>query len=131
MKEGGLGGHRFERLERVSDTEAVVRFEGRIWGLNFSTVEKVRRDDLGVTFELLSGYLPAVEERMEVFQAGGGSLVRYSGRYRPRPGIFGRLLGPLLVPLIYRREVARSLQATKTAAEARQAKSALYRGKAG
>jgi hypothetical protein len=128
---GESAGHRFRRLERVSDTEAVVRFEGRILGIRFVTVERLRSDDVGVTFELVSGYLPAVQERMEVLQADGGSVVRYSGRYRSRPGLFGRLLGPILVPLIYGREAAGSLRATKTAAEARQAKSALYRREAG
>jgi hypothetical protein len=128
---GESAGHRFRRLEQVSETEAVVRFEGRILGIPFVTVERLRSDAVGVTFELVSGYLPAVEERMEVLPADGGSVVRYSGRYRSRPGFFGRLLGPILVPLIYGREAARSLRATKTAAEARQAKSALYRREAG
>jgi hypothetical protein len=68
---------------------------------------------------------------MEVLPAEGGSVVRYSGRYRSRPTFFGRLLGPILVPLIYGREAAGSLRATKAAAEARQAKSALYPREAG
>jgi len=124
---GEMAGHAFERVSAISENEADVRFRLRLLGIPVETLERVRADETGVHFQLLRGYLPAVEEHMAVVAEGADSVVRYSGRYQTRPGLFGRLLGPVLVPPIYRREVRRSLLEMKRRAEERQAHSAMYR----
>ena len=121
---GEAAGHRFERVERLSNSEALIRFRLRILGRETETLERVIATGDGVRFELVEGYLPAVEEEMRVDAAGDGSLISYSGRFRPRPGRLGRIIGVPLVRLIYRREVSRSLTAAKDLAEARQARGA-------
>ena len=127
QESGELGGHRYQRVEQASPLEAVVWFQGRFMGFPFSTVDRVVESEAGLTFHQVEGYLPAVEEEMTVSAIANGSLVTYRGHFRPRPGPFGRVLGPLLAPLIYRREARRSLRHLKSIAESRQARSAMFR----
>lgn len=87
------------------------------------TLERVIATDLGLRFELVQGELPAAEEDMWVEPQGTGSILNYRGRYRPRPGKLAWLPQVILVPFIYRREVSRSLVATKALAEARFSRS--------
>ena len=125
--DGDFGGHRFHRVEVPAPGEAVVRFEVTMLGRDVSTVERVSLDDAGLRFEQITGYLPAVEERIEVVPVGESTRLSYSGRYQPRQTFGGRLMGPLLVPMIYRRELRRTLLHIKLLAEKRQAGSAMFR----
>ncbi|MDQ6748905.1 MAG: hypothetical protein M3010_12470 [Candidatus Dormibacteraeota bacterium] len=124
---GELAGHRYERLEAVSSTEAVVGFEVSILGRDFSTTERVVVDAGGISFTQLTGSVPAIEERIDLTPAGLGTRVRYSGRFQCRPGLLAALLEAPLVYTIYAFEGLKTLKAVKTAAEARQAKSAMFR----
>ncbi|MFN2463718.1 MAG: hypothetical protein ABR573_07445 [Candidatus Dormibacteria bacterium] len=125
---GDLAGHRFTRLSRPSQGEAVVRFDLRLMGRPLATTERVTVHPGGVSFEQLDGYLPAVEESLEIVSIGGGATqVVYSGRFRPRPGLLGRSLGAVLARAVYGAEGRRTLAAVKSTAEARQARSAMFR----
>jgi hypothetical protein len=124
---GEMGGHRYQQVEKVSPTEAVVRFQVEMLGRDVSSTERVVLDDAGLTFKQVSGYLAAVEERIAITPVGHATQLAYSGRYQPRTTLWGRLLGPVLVPMIYRREVRKTLRSAKQMAEARQARSAMFR----
>lgn len=126
-KRGELGGHRFQQMQKVSRTEAVVRFEVKTFGRDLATAERVVLDDEGLRFEQVTGYLGAVEELIAIRPSGAATELAYSGRYQPRATFLGRLVGPLLVPMIYRREIRKTLTATKVLAEARQARSVVFR----
>jgi len=126
-QDGRLGGHRFHRVERPGPGDAVVRFEVALLGRDLSTVERVSLDDRGLGFVQVTGYLEAVEERIDVTPVGDCTRLSYSGRYQPRQTLAGRLLGPLLVPMIYRRELRATLRSIKLLAEQRQAGSAMFR----
>ena len=127
QQDGELGGHRFQRAETTGLGEALVRFEVSMLGRDLSSVERVTLDDTGLGFEQVTGYLEAVEERIDVVSEGDSTRLSYNGRYRPRPTFWGRLLGPSLVPMIYRRELRRTLRSIKLLAERRQAGSAMFR----
>lgn len=98
-----------------------------MFGRDLSSTERVVLDDAGLSFEQVSGYLPAVEERIAIAPVGEATELAYSGRYLPRTTFWGRLLSPVLVPMIYRREVRKTLRSAKRMAEARQARSAMFR----
>lgn len=127
LKQGEMAGHRYHQVEQVSPTEALVRFQIDMFGRDLSSTERVVLDNGGLTFQQISGYLPAVEERIAIRPSGQDTELTYSGRYRPRPGLWGRLLGPLLVPIAYGREAKKTLQSAKQVSEARQARSAMFR----
>ena len=125
---GVLAGHQYECIERESRSAAVVRFDLRVFGRLQATVERVVLEGTAVSFVQVAGYLPAVEETIRVDEAvGQGSLMTYSGRYQVRPGVLGRTVGAAIVPAIYRREARRTLEAVKGLAEARQARSVVFR----
>lgn len=125
---GALAGHAYECIERESRSAALVRFDLRVLGRRLSTVERVVLEGPAVSFIQVSGYLPAAEEVIRVDEAARRSAVlTYTGRYQPRPGPLGRIFGAALVPAIYRREARRTLGGLKQLAEARQARSALFR----
>jgi len=124
---GDLAGHRYTRVELLSPSEALVRFELRILGRDATTVERVSVDGEYLAFTQVSGFLPAVEETIQATPAGSKTRLSYRGRYQPRPGPWGRTLGAILVRGIYRQEAKKTLDALRVASERRQASSAAFR----
>src|SRR5258708_33875181 len=98
-----------------------------MFGRDSATTERVVLDDAGIRFQQISGYLPAVEERIAILAAGEDTVLTYGGRYQSRPSFWGRLLGPLLVPRTYWRAARKTLEKAKQLAEAPHTQSLMCR----
>ncbi len=114
-------------LERPSRDRAIVEFTTSVFGRHVRTEEEVQfLPPDRITYRLLRGPLPQVEEEFRLDPAKNGVILRYSGSFvahEPWPRtVFDRLV----VPWIYRRAVWKSMQGIKQAAEERQRKSRVF-----
>lgn len=114
-------------LERPASDLAIVEFTTSVLGRTVRTVEEVRfiKPDR-ITYRLLRGPLPQVEEEFVFEPEGSGVRLRYRGHFRAHPGWLRTLIDRLIVPAVYRRAVRKSMEQIKAAAEARQARSRLF-----
>jgi hypothetical protein len=128
----GGASHGARLLEQPAPNRAVVEFTTRVFGRRVVTVEEVAFEPSQcIRYRLLSGPLPAVEEEFRLEPAPSGTALLYSGQYSPNGPLPRTLFDRVVVPSIYRRVVWKSMLDIKTAAEARQSKSRLFRGPAG
>jgi len=126
--QGGGGSHGARLLDRPAPERMIVEFTTRLLGREVKTIEEVSLLDGGrIHYRLLEGPLPAVEEEFSIQPQAGGCVLRYSGWFKAHRGWLRGRLESVLVPWLYRRAVWSSMLEIKALAEARQAKSRLFR----
>jgi hypothetical protein len=114
-------------LERPSAERAIVEFTTKVLGREVRTLEEVgfHAPDR-ITYRLIKGPLPAVDEEFAVQARGEGSLLRYHGTFVPHGPWPRAVFDRIVVPRIYRKAVWSSMMQIKEAAEARQRKSRVF-----
>ncbi len=119
-------------LRRPSPEVAIVEFTTRVLGRQVRTLEEVRfYPPDRITYRLLRGPLPAVNEEFRVESRDGGTMLVYRGTFEAHPPWPRTVLDRLLVPWLYRSAVWKSMLDIKRAAEERQKKSVLFKREAG
>ncbi len=120
-------------IERPSPDCAIVEFRTKIMGREVRTLEEVRFIPPDrITYRLLRGPLPAVNEEFMIKPSDAGTRLQYSGSYVAHSPWPRTLFDRLVVPRLYRKAVWASMLGIKRAAEARQQKSRVFpEGKAG
>lgn len=114
-------------LERPSPERAIVEFTTTVFGREVRTLEEVGfHAPERITYRLIKGPLPAVDEEFLVQPNGDGSLLRYRGTFQPHRPWARTIFDRLVVPRIYRKAVWSSMLQIKQAAEARQRKSRVF-----
>ncbi len=114
--------------ERPAPDRLIVEFTTRVLGRTVRTLEEVRLHPPDrITYRLLRGPLPEVEEEFRLEASDPGVILRYAGTYRPHDPWPRALFDRLVVPRIYRAAVCRSMEQIKRAAEERQSKSRVFR----
>ena len=126
----GRQGESSRVLERDGDT-IIAEFQTRSGGRTYRTVERVRLyPPERITFAHLEGPLTFSEEEFNLVEQDGDTELQYSGeigyRIRGLPGI-GWPVALLYVKPKYDAVIRAHMQALKTAAEARAARSHVFR----
>lgn len=114
-------------IERPAADRAIVEFTTRVLGRTVRTVEEVGFHPPGrITYRLLKGPLPLVEEEFLIEPAGEKTRLRYHGTFTPHQPWWRAAFDRLVVPRIYRKAVWASMKQVKLAAEERQRKSRVF-----
>ncbi|HEY2667899.1 MAG TPA: SRPBCC family protein [Actinomycetota bacterium] len=112
--------HHIQVIERAEDLVAEHRTPLKF--LDAITVKTVRFERPSrVTFALLRGPVPHVQETFELVERDGATLLTYQGTLGADLWLFGRWYGGGVVRPAWERVVAASLKGVKTEAEARVA----------
>ena len=114
-------------VERPSPERAIVEFTTRVMGRTVRTLEEVgfHAPDL-ISYRLLKGPIPGVEEEFRVEPDGEWTMLRYRGTFTVHSPWWRGAFDRIVVPRIYRRAVLASMAQIKQAAEERQAKSRVF-----
>ncbi len=124
----GHASHGARILEQPAPDRALVEFTTRVLLRQVVTVEEVRFEPSErIHYRLVKGPLPAVEEEFRLDAHEAGAVLHYSGWFEPNAPLLRTWLDRVIVPRLYRRAVWHSMREIKAAAEARQAKSVLFR----
>lgn len=84
----------------------VASFAGRAGAFRYRTVELVRFSDRQITFEHLSGPFRSAQESFEVVSLRDGSpALEHRGQFVMRSGLFGWILGRLVIRRVFERLV--------------------------
>ena len=116
-------------VEERGPTEKVVEFQVRAGRSTVVTRELVRLHPPNrIDYTWIDGPLPSVTESIHLEAApGGGTLVRYRGRFQPPRGPPSRIVGRLVIRRQFDRAVRQHLADAKRTAEQRQARSMMFR----
>jgi hypothetical protein len=115
-------------IERAGDL-IVAEHRTPLKFLDAITVETVRFERPSrVTFALLRGPVPDVQETFELLEREGATILTYQGTLGADLWLFGRWYGGGVVRPAWERVVAASLKGVKTQAEARAAAQARRAG---
>jgi len=114
-------------LERPAADRLIVEFTTRVLGRTVKTLEEVGLHPPDrISYRLLRGPLPDVEEEFRLEPHEPGVVLSYSGTYQPNRGWLRALFDQMVVPPLYRRAVRQSMEQIKRAAEERQRKSRVF-----
>ena len=114
-------------VERPSPERAIVEFTTRVMGRTVKTLEEVRfHAPDRISYRLLKGPIPAVEEEFRVEPDGERTVLRYRGTFTAHSAWWRGGFDRIVVPRIYRRAVWASMVQIKLAAEERQGKSRVF-----
>lgn len=114
-------------LERPAPDRAIVEFTTRVVGRTVRTIEEVGFHPPGlITYRLLKGPLPAVDEEFRIQSLGEKTALRYGGTFVPHRPWWRAAFDRLIVPRLYRRAVWASMCQIKSAAEKRQRESRVF-----
>ncbi|MDQ6883931.1 MAG: SRPBCC family protein [Candidatus Dormibacteraeota bacterium] len=114
-------------IERPSANRAIVEFTTRVAGRTVKTLEEVGfHTPDRITYRLLKGPLPAVDEEFRMEPDGDNTILRYRATFVPHAPWWRAAFDRAIVPWIYRKAVTSSMHQIKQAAEERQRKSRVF-----
>ncbi len=115
-------------LER-SDDVVLAEFRSRVGRYTITTVERVLLEPPHrLTFEHVSGPLRHAREQFDLRESAGGTKLEHSGEFVwSRIPVVGCLVGTMLLKRPFERVLERHMAAIRDAAEARAARSHVFR----
>ena len=130
MGQGQLPGPQADRAKLLSrqDNRLIVEFHTRVGRRSYRTVEEVTLyPPERITFSHLEGPLDASWEEFLLEDHPQGTLLRYQGQFDYRFPLFGWFIAHLYIKPRYNRLIRDHLAHLKAAAEARAARSHVFR----
>ena len=117
-------------IERKAVDHLIVEFRTRAGGRMWRTVEEVRLyPPTRLTFHHLEGPLDHPEESFDLKEKGGATELRYRGEFDYRLRLLGWLIARFYIRPRYDQAIKDHLQHLKEAAEARAARSHVFKSK--